>query len=55
MQENNTEKRIIRRMKRTFHGQNQETREEKKRHPPRPVTYLNLCDVLLDFFFVLNL
>lgn len=25
--------------------------KKKKRHPPRPVTYLNVCDVLLDFFF----
>lgn len=29
MQENNTEKRTIRRMKRTFHGQNQETQKKK--------------------------
>lgn len=28
MQENNTEKRIIRRMKRTFHGQNQEKKKK---------------------------
>lgn len=57
MQENNTEKRTIRRMKRTFHGQNQETQKKKiknKRRPPRPVTYVNVCDVLLDFFLLLK-